>query len=152
MLHNDELRANKPYLFYNDFNGNFLIRNRETQGNPELEGDYVWVEFFLPYYTPEAKGNFYVMGKLTDWRMNRNSKMTYNYTRNGYEAKLYLKQGFYNYMYVLSNDAKRGGDESITEGSYWDTENDYYIYVYHRKFGTYYDQLLGVKKLNSLKK
>mgnify|MGYP000993745900 FL=1 len=152
VLQPDEKRNTKPYLFYNDFNGNFLIRNRETVGNPELEGDYVYVEFFLPYYTPEAKGNFYVMGKLTDWRMNRNSKMTYNYTRNGYEAKLYLKQGYYNYQYVLSDDSRKGGDETVTEGSYWDTENDYYIYVYHRKFGTYYDQLLGVKKLNSLKK
>jgi hypothetical protein len=92
------------------------------------------------------------MGKLTDWRMNRNSKMTYNYTKSGYEATLYLKQGYYNYIYVLSDDAKKGGDETITEGNHWDTENDYNIFVYHRKFGTYYDQLIGYKRLNSLKK
>jgi hypothetical protein len=112
----------------------------------------VYVDFFLPYPIPESSGNFYVMGRLTDWRMNRNSKMTYNYTRMGYETTLYLKQGYYNYIYVLSNDTKKGGDETITEGSHWDTENDYYIFVYHRQFGTYFDQLIGIRKLNTLKK
>ncbi|MCC6369517.1 MAG: DUF5103 domain-containing protein [Bacteroidia bacterium] len=151
-LYNDEVRASKPYLFYNDFNGAYLIKNREALNNTNVEADYVYVDFFLSYPKPEAKGNFYIMGKLTDWRMNKLSKMTYNYDRGGYQTRLYLKQGFYNYMYVLSNDTKPGGDETITEGSFWDTENDYYIYVYHRQFGTYYDQLIGMKRLNSLKR
>lgn len=152
VLYPEGSRAVKPYLFYNDFNGNFLIRNSETKGNMDVEADYVYVDFFLPYQTPEATGNFYILGKLTDWRMSRLSKMTYNYKRFGYEASLYLKQGYYNYEYVLSDDAKKGGNETITEGNHWDTENDYNIYVYHRKFGTYYDQLIGFKKLNSLKR
>jgi hypothetical protein len=150
-LYPDESRFIKPYLFYNDFNGNYLIKNSETQGNMDVESDYVDVEFFVPYATPVATGNFYIMGKLTDWRMNKNSKMTYNYTRMGYETTLNLKQGYYNYIYVLSNDTKKGGDETVMEGNHWDTENDYCIFVYHRKFGTYYDQLVGYAKLNSLK-
>ena len=84
--------------------------------------------------------------------MNKASKMTYNYNRLGYEAVLYLKQGYYNYEYVLSDDSKSGGDETVTEGNHWDTENDYCIYVYHHKFGTYYDQLIGYKKVNTLTK
>ncbi len=148
----EEIRATKPYLFYSDFNGNFAIKNRDSQGNQDIEADYVYVDFFLPYANPEAGGNFYVLGKLTDWRMNKNSKMTYNVKRFGYEKQLYLKQGFYNYMLVLSSDTKKGGDETATEGSHWETENDYNICVYHRKIGTYYDQLIGYKKINSLKK
>jgi hypothetical protein len=152
LLYPDESRANKPYLFYNDFNGNFLIRNREALTDMDLEADYVYVDFFLPYPNPVSTGNFYIMGKLTDWRMNKRSKMTYNYKRMGYEATLRLKQGFYNYIYVLSNDDNKGGDETVMEGNHWDTENDYYILVYHRQFGTYYDQLVGYRKLNSLKR
>jgi hypothetical protein len=152
VLHPDESRRTKPYLYYSDFNGNFVIRNRESYGEPDTEADYVYVEFFLPYPVPESAGNFYVLGKMTDWRMNRQSKMTYDYTLLGYKATLYLKQGFYNYIYVLSNDNNRRGDESVVEGSHWDTENDYAVYVYHRKFGTYYDQLIGYKRLNSLRK
>jgi hypothetical protein len=152
VLYPEELRATKAYTFYNDINGNFLIKNTNAIGNTDLESDYVFVEFFLPYLNPEPTGNFYIMGKLTDWRMNKLSKMTYNPKRFGYEAKLYLKQGYYNYEYVLSNDKNRSGDETITEGSHWDTENEYNIFVYHRQIGTYYDQLIGLKKLNSLKK
>lgn len=152
VLYPDQLRLTKPYLFYNDFNGYFIIKNRETMGDQNLEADYVFVEFFLPYAIPESKGSFYILGKLTDWKMNKNSKMTYNHSRLGYETKLYLKQGYYNYIYVLSDDEKKGGNETITEGNHWDTENDYCIYVYHRKFGTYYDQLIGLKKINSIKK
>jgi hypothetical protein len=148
----DQVRANKPYLYYSDFNGNFLIKNRESTGDMDTEADYIEVEFFLPYNVPESRGNFYIMGKLTDWRMTRNSKLTYNYERKGYEIKLNLKQGFYNYIYVLSDDNRPGGDETVTEGNYWDTENDYTILVYHRKFGTYYDQLIGYRKLNSLRR
>ena len=33
VLYPEQLRASTPYLFYNDFNGNFLIRNSETKGN-----------------------------------------------------------------------------------------------------------------------
>ena len=152
VLYPDPIRNSKPYLYYNDFNGNFLIKNRETEGNQDLESDYVYVDFFLPYPKPESNGNFYILGKLTDWRMNSKSKLIYNFKKMGYEKTLYLKQGFYNYIYVLGNDSQKSGDETITEGNFWDTENDYCIYVYHRKFGTYYDQLIGCKKINSLKR
>jgi hypothetical protein len=139
-------------LFYNDINGEYLIRNTETTGHPDTEADYVEVHFFLPYAEPEPKGNFYILGRLTDWRMNKNSKMTYNEKRFGYETSLYLKQGYYNYMYVLSGDDYKGGDHSIVDGSHFDTENEYDILVYHRQFGTYHDQLIAHKRFSSFKR
>ncbi|MGE0566474.1 MAG: DUF5103 domain-containing protein [Bacteroidia bacterium] len=148
----DENRKTKSYLFYNDINGAFLIKNRDVQGNQDIEADYAFVKFFLPYPTPETSGNFYILGKLTDWRLSKANQMTYNYKRFGYECELYLKQGYYNYMIVLGKDGKLAGDETFLEGSHWDTENDYVIYVYYRQVGTYYDQLVGIKKMNSLKK
>lgn len=152
ILYNDESRRGKPYFYYNDLNGSYFIKNSESYGNPDTDADYVQVHFFLPYKKPEEKGNFYVLGKLTDWRMSTNNRMTYNYEKEGYELKLYLKQGYYNYMYVLSDDIKKGGNETIIEGNHWDTENYYTICVYHRKFGTYYDQLVSYRVLNTLNK
>jgi hypothetical protein len=152
VLTNEENRAVKQYVFQNDINGSFLIKNRDIKGNQDVEADYAYVDFFLPYTTPETQGNLYVMGKLTDWRMNNISKMIYNYKRLGYECKLYLKQGYYNYILVLSEDGKKAGDECKLEGCHWDTENDYTILVYFRQVGMYYDQLVGIRKLNSLKR
>jgi hypothetical protein len=152
ILTDDQLRTTKAYIFQNDINGSFLIKNRDIKGNQDIEADYAYVDFFFPYATPETQGNFYVLGKLTDWRMNKSNKMTYNYKRLGYECTLYLKQGYYNYEYVLTKDGEKAADETITEGNHWDTENDYTIMVYYRQVGQYYDQLIAMKKLNSLKR
>ena len=43
------------------------------------------------------------------------------------------------------------GKEGVTalplEGSHWQTQNEYGIYVYYRPFGGRYDQLVGYKRL-----
>lgn len=152
VLTNEENRQVKQYVFANDINGGFLIKNRDIKSNQDTEADYAYVDFFMPYPTPESSGNFYIMGKLTDWRMNKTNLLKYNYKRMGYECQLYLKQGYYNYIIVLSEDGKNAADETKTEGNHWDTENDYTIFVYFRQVGTYYDRLVGIKKINSLKR
>ncbi len=151
-LKTDELRTFKNYTFYNDLNGGFLIKNKDMVGSPDIEADYALVHFFLPYDNAQGAGNFYVLGKLTEWRLNKTNRMTYNYKKFGYECDLYLKQGYYNYTYVYLQDEKKGGDETLSEGNHWETENDYTIYVYHRQRGTYYDQLVAIKRFNSLRK
>ncbi len=151
-LKKDELRIFNQYVFYNDLNGGFLIRNKDMVGSPETEADYAWVHFFIPYENTQGIGNFYVLGKLTEWRLSPTNRMVYNADKKGYECDLYIKQGYYNYSYVYLTDNKKGGDETMTEGNHWETENDYVIYVYHRQRGTYYDQLVAVKRFNSSRK
>lgn len=151
-LKTDALRTFTNYSFYNDLNGGFLIKNLDMSTNPDIEADYSWVKFFIPYDNAQGSGNFYVLGKLTEWRLNKSNRMTYNYKRLGYECNLYIKQGYYNYEYVYLSDDKKGGDTSMTEGSHWETENEYAIYIYHRQRGTYYDQLVAIKRFNSLRK
>ena len=148
----DELKTFKNYSFYNDLNGGYLIKNKDMIGSPDTEGDYAWVHFFLPYDNAQGEGNFYVLGKLTEWRLNKNNRITYNYKKLGYECDLYIKQGYYNYTYVYLKDEEKAGDETLTEGNHWETENDYTIYVYHRQRSTYYDQLVAVKRFNSFKR
>ena len=150
-LKTDELRTFKNYSFYNDLNGGFLIKNQDLATNPDTEADYAWIHFFLPYDT-QTSGNFYVLGKLTEWRLNKTNRMTYNYKKMGYECDLFIKQGYYNYTYVFLADQKKAGDETLSEGNHWETENDYTIYVYHRQRGTYYDQLVAIKRFNSFRK
>ena len=150
-LKTDDLRTFKQYSFYNDLNGGYLIKNQDMSNNADLEADYAWIHFFLPYGT-QASGNFYVLGKFTEWRLNKTNRMTYNYKKMGYECDLFVKQGYYNYTYVYLQDEKKGGDETLSEGNHWETENDYTIYVYHRQRGTYYDQLVAIKRFNSLRK
>lgn len=151
ILYNDEKRSFKRYSTYTEMNGKYLIKVQEGLGNSDVEADYCYVSFFMPFDEPMIDGNFYVYGALSDWRCNQENLMHYNMKRFGYECVMYLKQGFYNYEYVFMKDGSTVADETFIEGSHYETENDYTIYVYHRQQGTFYDQLIGVKRLNSLK-
>jgi hypothetical protein len=149
-LYSDEKRSYKRYSTYTEMNGNYYIKVQEGK-NSDVEADYCFVKFFLPYTDPIVEGNLYVFGAFNDWRCNKENLMHYNPKRMGYECTLYLKQGFYNYEYVLMKDGTNVADETFIEGSHYETENEYMIYVYHRQQGTFYDQLIGVKRLNSMR-
>ncbi len=149
-LYTDEKRTFKRYYSQPDMNGDFLIRIQEGN-NSEVEADYCFVKFFLPYDVPFTDGNLYVFGGFNGWKCTTENLLHFNNTRFGYECILYLKQGYYNYEYVFLKDGEVAADETVIEGMHYDTENDYSIYVYHRQPGTFYDQLIGVKRLNSMK-
>jgi hypothetical protein len=146
----DEKRAFKQYFTQRDINGAFVIKIQEGT-NSEADADYCSVSFFLPYDGVLTDGNLYVFGAYNGWKCTPENLMHYNMKMMGYECTLYLKQGYYNYEYVFFKDDQQEIDEMMIEGSHSATENDYSILVYHRFPGTFYDQLIGVKRLNSLR-
>jgi hypothetical protein len=148
-LHPDEKRVFKSYIFDNDINGKYVIES-ERSNNNQTESDYVFVHFFLPNKVPLVNGNLYVIGSLTDWQFTEDGKMKYDFNDHVYKTTLYLKQGYYNYMYVFLEDGRKAAETSYIEGNHFETENDYTIYVYHHEEGTRYDQLIGIYYLNSL--
>jgi hypothetical protein len=75
--------------------------------------------------------------------------MKYNYETHTYSASLLVKQGYYNYQYVWVEDGKKLIDETVIEGNHVETENDYYITVYHRDPSMRYDRIIGFRKLSS---
>jgi hypothetical protein len=136
------------YFSEEDINGRKLISANDTHDS-YTEGDYAWVHFTLPYKAPFADGNLYVFGALSEWQFNHSNLMTYNFEKKTYEASIFLKQGYYNYAYAFLPNRSETGDLTFIEGSFWQTENEYTIYVYHRQQGDLYDQLIGVGFLNS---
>ena len=61
---------------------------------------------------------------------------------------LLLKQGWYNYEYVVipSGAAAEGFP---FEGSHWETENDYLVLTYFRDPSARYDRLTGIILANT---
>jgi hypothetical protein len=63
-----------------------------------------------------------------------------------------VKQGGYDYQYwfvpkeskVESQKSKAKTTTQRVDGSYWQTGNEYAIYVWWRPFGARYDRLVGV--------
>jgi hypothetical protein len=132
------------YSFNEDINGRFVIR-RLNSTTPETEADYAWFDFYLAS-DPIEEGDVYVFGQLSDWRINPRFKLQYDPQTKAYRGKILLKQGYYNYQYVVVNEATQLADETQIEGSHWETSNEYTILVYHREIGIRYDRLIGINK------
>lgn len=148
----DQPRTYKQYITESDLNGYFYIKNEEHAENSDTEADYAWVHFFLPFPAVLTSGSFHVYGELSLWQLNETSQMVFDYNRRGYELNLLLKQGYYNYLYVLKEPTKAAADESLIEGAHWETENDYSIFVYYQETGALYNRLIAVNFLNTLPK
>lgn len=146
-LMTDLPRASGSYISDEDINGRRLIAANETR-DPYSEGDYAWVHFLLPYWPPLASGNLYIAGAFSDWTYNRENLCIYNFDLKAYEAKILLKQGYYNYAYAFVANNTAVGDLTWVEGSFWETKNEYSILVYYREPGDTYDKLVGVGYVN----
>lgn len=107
----------------------------------DLQADYIDVLFTLQTDTP-YDSDVFLFGGLTDWLLQDRFKMTWDPQYEAYFADVQLKQGFYDYIYVLAN--KDGSpDESTIEGNWYEASNDYTILIYHTPFGSRYDELVG---------
>ncbi len=149
-LLNDTRRTFKNYATEKDINGRKLIKSEDHAQNSDIEADYAWVSFTLPYQAMLGNGEIFLLGALTDWQLNENSRMTYNFEQKSYVIKLLLKQGHYDYLYLFKDKMSNQPDISLIEGSHWETENEYTVWVYYRSGGDLYDRLVGFQNLNSI--
>jgi hypothetical protein len=148
----DQPRDVSRYLYYEDFNGKYAIQV-EKVNRPDTEADYVYAHFALQASQPFADGQVYVMGDFCNDACTKDNLMAYNPDRQQYEAAILLKQGYYNYKYAFLPFKKPAViDDTMLEGNFYDTENDYIIYVYHRGRSSRYDRLIGISVANTLKK
>ena len=150
-LRTDLVTRGSEYRNENDLNGRYLIKNDRVTDS-DLESDYMKVYFSLEMAEPLLGGNIYVFGGLSDWQCLPVNKMTWNPELKLYEAALLLKQGFYDYQYVYVENGGSLIDNTLLEGSYVETENDYQILVYYRGFSSRYDRLIGYRTVNSVKR
>lgn len=147
----DPDRTSQVYVYYRDINGSYTIETMESI-NPFWQGDYAKVHFsYIPPGNRPFQGNdLYLFGEFTNYGSDTTGKMIFNKETGAYEKTMFLKQGFYNYLYALRPANGKGyPDFSTTEGSYYATENAYTILVYYRPFGARADEVIAFTSLNS---
>lgn len=145
-------RSTQRFNFYRDANGRFYLEPTESI-NPLWQSDYATVHFsFVPKGNiPYPDKDVFLFGQLNDYNLDDSAKMVYNAEKGVYERTLFLKQGYYDYMYVTidHNDPKRVAHFDETEGNLWESENEYMILVYYRALAGRADELIGYTRLNS---
>ncbi len=150
VLYTDRSRKRREYETYGNIHGRKLIKARNDQ-NSALEGEYANVKFTLKQSEIED-ADIYIIGALTDWEFNDNSKMMYNPALRQYETTLFLKQGYYEYYYVVLKNGEKKGDITFIEGDHWETHNQYTVAVYYRNRMPEYDRLVGWKQFTAHEK
>jgi hypothetical protein len=146
VLYNDATKINLPYLQTIDFNGKYVVDNRDGGVKGDIESDYAQVYF--TFVSDKLEKDVYIFGEVSDWQIKEEFKLEWNEKFGQYEKSMLLKQAYYNYHYVTVND-----DQSVnlqqTEGDFSATENDYHIMIYHKNQFMQYDELLGTAYINS---
>jgi hypothetical protein len=146
----DPSRVTVPFQARRDINGMYIPELIEQGYSPDYEGDYATVHFSFPVREPYAGSDLYIFGELTNYECGDANKLTYNPDRQAYEGSLFLKEGYYNYIYGLIDRGTDSLKTTYTEGNWWETENTYTILVYYRALGDRADQLIGAVTLNSV--
>ncbi|MEK8180581.1 DUF5103 domain-containing protein [Flavobacterium buctense] len=148
-LYRAEARANMPYTYYPDINGNFIVKNIGAQ-NSEIEADYAWVFFSLSAPSYYGKKPIYVNGMFNNFAISEENKMEYNAEKGIYEKAIMIKQGFTNYQYVIADSKGVVDEENALDGNFIQTENNYFALVYYRENNQRYDRIIGKGIANSI--
>lgn len=141
-------RADRLYTYNPDINGNFLITAIDAR-DVSIEADYTMIHFALQHPELTDGSSIYVYGNFNNYALEPDNELRFNSESGLYECAFRLKQGFYNYKYVMTD--KNGNlNEGAISGDFYQTENNYKVLVYYRDLGARYDRLIGLGEGSSV--
>lgn len=141
------LAYSQDYQYQPDVNGAFYFRRNDNgiEREADTEGDYAWVTFALDSHPVEGK-EIYVLGKFNEYSPQPEFKMDYHPDLQKYIARIYLKQGFYNFILATKN-AEGKVDLGEINGNFWQTTNLYQGILYYTSWEKNYDGALTYGEL-----
>lgn len=150
----DPVRMQLRYINYPDYNGFYTVESTDAN-NSWWQGDYAWVHFtFTPKNNqPYPNKKVYLIGEMNQYQTNNDNEMEYDAVNGVYKKSMYLKTGYYSYGYVTKDVLNKNATSltELTDGDFWETENDYTILVYYKSIMGRHDELVGLTTINSLK-
>ena len=139
-LARDKPRTGEAYSQYVESNGGYVIYNLDY--NDQNFTNYAYVNFNLN--SKPLAAEVYVTGAFTNWNLGEENKMAYDSTKRLYLGRVLMKQGYYDYQYYVKSKTL---PPYYIEGSHFETENFYEIFVYYRPFQPRADLLVGYIRL-----
>ncbi len=134
----DKPRTDNAYAQYKDLDGNYVAENVDY-GEGYITGNYLFVNFNLKT-DAQIDGEVYVVGRFNSFTRSPDNRMTFNPATGMYQSQQFIKQGWYDYQYVV--ESKRLNSNYI-EGEHFETENTYEVTIYNHPFRPDADLLIG---------
>lgn len=148
-LYRNNARANNPYTYWPDINGNFMINNLSGVDN-EIEADYAWVYISLSAPSFFEDKNIYVSGMFNNNVLTDEYKLEFDSKKGTFEKAILIKQGFTNYKFTIADSKGKIDEEKAIDGNFYQTENNYDALIYYRENGQRYDRVIGRGIANSV--
>ena len=139
-IHRDHTRHQGSYLYDQDQHGRYKIHALNVD-DVDTEAEYFYAEFEFKAPAHLDTQGIYLVGSLTNQEIDETTRMEYDSEQEVYRKSLLLKEGAYNYQYLVP--VKNGLTGAMTEGNHYETPNEYQIFVYYHPFGSRYDRLIG---------
>lgn len=144
-LKTDRMRTGHGNATFPDLNGGFIIDDLDNFSNT-LSNDYSLVHFYL--HSPGKLAHpVYFIGAFNNWGHDSDvMPMTYDAENQYYTGQAYLKQGYYDYMYVEKLPDGNMSHQQ-TENNSFETPNNYQVIVYFKGYGELYDRVVSYREL-----
>ena len=140
----------KYYVFQEDLSGRFLVKWDDAH-NSDIEADYLMIHFTLELPEPISGGHPYVFGSLTQWDCIPEFKMEFDPATSRYVLQTLVKQGYYNYQYRICDEDGIPIRPNPVEPDFYQTLNDYTIFVYFKDIRSRFYRLTGLETFPSYK-
>ena len=131
------------YSLEDDLNGSF--KTYSNTNNPRNESEYSLIHFKLSSKNLNInplKNDVFIVGDFNRHQISDRFKLSFE--DKYLEKKILLKQGFYNYKYVI-NDSKNDIK------NFWQTENNYTAILYEKDMLDGYFKIISTASKNSSK-
>lgn len=135
-----------PYVHEFDANGQRVVNSEKTDED-DTESEYMWVYFALAVDQPWLDGQVFVGGDVFENRLTARNRMWYDEKQHCYFLASLIKQGGVDYQYWFLGKGQQAASVLRTEGSHYETRNEYTILVYYHPFGSRVDELVGMQRV-----
>lgn len=138
----DNVLPSRSYVERRDANGRHIVRNTDLSDYATTT-DYYNVLFTVHTSNTEAE-SIILEGEAFDPLPRRFKELRYDHSLGAYIGSVLVKGGYIGYRYT----DKEYGSNAIM-GDYYQTENEYTIFVYEQRLGDKYDRLSGIGRCTS---
>ncbi len=145
-LYPQKNRSQEAYIYDKDQNGRSYIRSLNTD-HPTTEADYHWVDFTFKSHRIEG-GEVLIEGEYFNYLPEAQRIMNYDKQTHCYRKRLLVKEGYQEFQFLFRPNEQIKMSSSQTEGTHYQTTNDYQVLVYRRGVTDRADKLIAYKELS----
>lgn len=144
-LRPDKARNLDNYRYDQDQHGRYKVHALHVD-DMDTEAEYFQAMFELDAPQRLDQQGIYLVGDFTHQVLDASTRMEYDLNNGRYYKEVLLKEGAYNYQYLVPT-GKGALTTTFVEGNHYETPNEYQIFVYYHPFGSRTDRLIGTATL-----